>query len=179
MRPGDAIELHAGALQQRLANFRFDVGVPRAREQVARRVVRVVVDVVPNGELRTGAGRLGDRGLEHAGVLEQDPRAAAEEFVVQRAVVLLPEDAAMELGVELAQRRFDAESRIGLGDRRVVGGSRRGRRTHHGAAQLAEHLRVLERDLDHFGEREIPVFGILRVQQRQRRRRGERRDRCC
>ena len=39
--------------------------------QVARRVVRVVVDVVANRELRAGRGRLRDRRLEHAGVLLQ------------------------------------------------------------------------------------------------------------
>ena len=61
-----------------------------------------------------------------------------------------------------------------LGDRGVVRGPRRFRRSHHGAAQLAEHLRILERDLDHFRQREIPILGILRVQQRHRRRRGER-----
>ena len=38
--------------------------------------------------------------------------------------------------------------------------------SHHGAAQVAQHLRVLQRDLDHFLQREVPVFGILRVQER-------------
>ena len=62
-------------------------------------------------------------------VLLQDPRAAAEEFVVERAVVLFPEHAGEELGVELAERRFDAGPRIGFDDAgssvvRVVAGAR-------------------------------------------------------
>ncbi len=89
-------------------------------------------------------------------------------------MVLFPEDARLELGVEVAQRRFDAEARIGLGDRGVVDRAVFGRCAYDGAAQFAEHLRVLQRDLDHFGEREVPIFGILRIQERDRRRSAER-----
>ena len=143
-------------------------------KQVARRVVRVVVDVVANRELRAGGGPLGDRRLEHADVLEQEPRAAAEEFVVERAVVLLPEHAGEELGVELAQRRFDAEPRIGLGDRRVDRGARGCGCADDGAAQIAQHLRIGERQLNRFLERDVPVLGRAWGGDRPRMGRGER-----
>ena len=168
VRAGDAVELDAGALQQRLANFDFEVRVPRAGEQVARGVVRVVVGVVADGELRAGGRPLGDLRLLDEQVLVEQPRAAAEELVVQRPVVLLAEDAAGELGVEGAERRVDAEARIRFDDRRIpVRFDRRGRAKHR-AAEIANDVGLGQRDLDRFLKREIPVVHLPDRGERQR-----------
>ena len=157
---GNAVELDAGALQQRLASFDFEVRVPRAGEQVARGVVRVVVGVVPHGELGAGRRALGDLRLLDEQVLAEQPGAAAEEFVVQRPVVLLAEDAAGELGVERAERGVDAEARIGFDDRRIPVRFHRPWRAKDRAAEVADDVGLRHRDADRFLKREVPVLHL-------------------
>ena len=61
-------------------------------------------------------------------------------------------------------------SAIGRVERR----SRRVRRTHDRAAQIAQHLRVGQRQLNHFFERHVPVLGRALGRDRPRMRRGQR-----
>jgi len=113
---------------------------------------------VSDGELRARDGLLCESGLEDAGVLKEDARAAAEELVVERAVILLPEHAGEELRIEFAEGRFDAGARVGFDGGRVHRSAYGGRCANHGAAEVAQHFRIFEREVDGLFERHIPVF---------------------
>ena len=59
-RTGDTVVPHAATLQQRVANLGFEVNVPSTGKLVAGCVVCVILDVVSEGEFRTGHGALGE-----------------------------------------------------------------------------------------------------------------------
>ena len=139
-RPGDAVVLHAGALQQRLREGGLEVDVPIAGLRAAAVVVLVVVDVVAELERAAGGRRLGDARRVAAQLLPELRREEVgnrRQAEVLRPVVVVPENAGVELGVELRQRRLDAGAAelaagvaavAALDKRRVVAWSPRCRR---------------------------------------------------
>ena len=156
----DPVEVDATSLQQGLADNRLDVGVPHRGEFVPGRVVGVVLGVVPHRELGTSRGPLAQAGDEAGEVLLQDAGTTASEHVVDGPVVVLHQGGGTELGIELAEGRVDTEPRIGLGDGGILDRADRQGGPQDLASQVPHHLGPGKCHFDRLLEREVPVFGL-------------------
>ena len=102
-----------------MAEFGFEVYVPRTGKQIAGCIVCVIVDVVTECEFRTCDSSFGQLSLKHQRVLLQQSCTTAEKLVVHRPIVLLPKDAAGELCVKCTQGSFDAKAGIAFHTRNI------------------------------------------------------------
>ncbi len=172
----DAIKRHTAALQQGLAKLAFEVHVVIAVKQVGRSIVRIVIDVVPDGE-RGARGR----GLRHFAdkivqVLFEEERAAAGEQVVERAVVLVGKQLRRHLRVKGRQGPFHAQPRIAGLYGRVVNRLRQIGPAKHVATQVAQHLGVFQPQPHRVGQRQVPRRRRRRFVDQQRGRRRQRQE---
>ncbi len=119
---GDAVELYARPLQQRLPPLGDHVHVPVGRVGAGGVVRQGVVDVVRHGERAARGRHFLQPGLEVAQVFlidhgEENRRGRVD---VLRPVALLPGHAGAGLGVEHREGRLGAGSRVALGQGRIV-----------------------------------------------------------
>src|SRR5687767_2669189 len=92
-------------------------------------------------------------------ILREESRATAKENVVQGTVIFLKIKLRFEGRIERTERGIDAESGVGLLNRRVVQSPRTAGRFKHHGTHVANDLRVGQGSLYRLVQRQIPEVG--------------------